>query len=76
MHRLLHLADHETEAGDIEKMRPGNFPAADLVADDETGESQPDKEVENVAKFAGEEGDRFEKDRDGGNKNHRRRSEE
>ena len=60
LQRLLHLVDHETEAGEIEVARPIYPAVACLVADHKAENGTPEKKINDVTKFSGEPANRFE----------------
>src|SRR4051795_13746426 len=68
MQGFAHRADQKTEPADVQEMRPRNFAALGLIGGDEGEEPEPDKEIENVAKFSGQERNRFKEDRHSRNK--------
>src|SRR5437899_9173834 len=61
--RVLHLIDHESEAGEIETAHPTYFAMAGFVTNDETDHGAPEKKINDVAKFSREPANRFEQDR-------------
>src|SRR5437762_10194295 len=70
--RVLHLIDHESEAGEIETAHPAYFAMAGFVTNDETDHGHPKKEINDVAKFSREPANRFEQNRDCRNEHDRR----
>src|SRR5690349_1796578 len=72
VHGLTHCSDKKTKPAHINETRPRQLSSASLIGDDEAHAADPDKKIQNIAKFSGEQRNRFEEDSHGRNKNHGR----